>query len=679
MSWTGRVACRAALLASVIGFLGSGVGCKPEPEPEKGCLSCHQGVERAHGPIAENDCVTCHGGDPEASTKAGAHIPVPENWVAVRGDGLPPAPHGFIRDFAPDQLDAIDPDYVRFINPGDIRVLDRTCGVCHPEHADNIRSSVMTTNVGHYYPTLYLAGIQDEALAHYGSFLASDPDCDPEAHPGTVCELETLVPATAEEIVDVIASGDLADLEELAYGHYLAKNCNTCHHAGFPRNNSAGLFRSTGCTGCHMVYNEFGTYEGGDPTIAKGSPVHPQRHEITKRIPSEQCGTCHFQGGRIGLMFRGIREGGFGEAETPPHATPIQKTLYGHAPGYYFTDEDDTNNIDETPPDLHYEAGMHCADCHVGSDVHGDGRLHSSSKLQASLRCEDCHGSVDAAVEPDTQGVFRTLSGRVLSQLSQRPDGTIVLTGIVDGAEHEVAQPARLLSAGGGATNEMHAAMARIGGDGWSHTDSLTCDTCHTSYNQQCVGCHVSYDLRLDSIDYQTGRVSPGLTRGGRSRYSLTDVLLGTAPDGRVQSVVASQQVQMAVIGAEAFGTVEGEVLIGELGEDGKVIGEFRHRDGLAANNGFVPFFQHTTTRNPRGCEVCHRREDTPEETARVRGVYGFGTGEFMTPGPGGTEVDGLQFLDAEGEQTTTWVHPNTGPVSSQRIQNALDVILESP
>ena len=68
-------------------------------------------------------------------------------------------------------------------------------------------------------------------------------------------------------------------------------------------------------------------------------------------------------------------------------------------------------------------------------------------------------------------------------------------------------------------------------------TDALTCDTCHTAWALQCVGCHVTYDLRLDQVDYQTGTITPGLTQGSRSRFSLIDVLLATGPDGRVQGV----------------------------------------------------------------------------------------------------------------------------------------------
>lgn len=639
---------------------------------DSGCLSCHAGTEQAHGPIAANLCVTCHGGDGQAKSKDTAHIPVPDNWATIRGEALPAAPYGFIRDFSPNQLDVLDPAYLQFINPTDIRVVARTCGQCHADKVATMPNSVMVTNAGHYFPTLYLSGFQDEPIGVYGSYPATDPNCDP-AIEGTVCALTPLIPPDAQEIADTIANGTLGDVEEIAYKHYLAKKCNTCHQAGFPTNDSPGLYRSTGCASCHVVYNEQGIYEGGDPTIARGTPVHPRTHEITKAIPSEQCATCHFQGGRIGLLYRGIREGGFGDA--PPNASPIQRTLYGHSPGYYFDDEDTTNDIDETPPDLHYAAGMHCADCHGGTDVHGDGRLYSSSKQQVDLACEDCHGTIRERAAPAPDGKFYTAKRRRhLKQLSQRSDGTIVLTGIVDGVERVVAQPADLLADGGDGNDAMHAAMGEDE-NGWSHTDSLTCDTCHTSYNQFCIGCHVNYDLRLSQVDHQTGISTPGLTRGSRSAYSLNHLLLGTAPDGRVQSVHPSQQVQMAIVGAEEFGVPDGELLLG-ADVNGKTVGEFRHRNGLEANNGFIPFFQHTTTRNPRACERCHRTADTPEEDARVRGVYGFGTGEFMLDAPDGSQIDGLQFLDPDGTPRTTWVHPGTGPVSSERIQKALEVIV---
>lgn len=648
------------------------------------CEDCHQGIEPAHPFLPDQTCVSCHGGTQTGKTKEQAHIRVPDDWAEIRGDALAPAPYGFIKDFAPDQLAALDPAYLRFINPSDIRVVDETCGQCHPDQAKSMPTSIMTTNAGHYYPTLYLAGIQNDTLAQYGAYPATTPTCDESQ--GTVCELVTLTPPTDMEIQAAIDSGDPKEIEKMAYKHYLSKDCNTCHQAGYPRNNSPGLYRSTGCASCHMPYNKNGSYEGKDPMIPKQTPVYPKLHSITTAIPTEQCATCHFQGGRIGLTYRGIREGGFSASKMPPNATYLNETLYGHAPGFYVSDEDSTNSVDETPPDLHYAAGMHCVDCHVGVDVHGTSALNSTSKQQIDIRCEDCHGTVRERATTNEQGRFVTSNGRVLPQLSTRGDGVIILTGKVDGQVHEVPQPADILADGGGATESMHIAMGvdgvmRPDGSRFSHTDSLTCDTCHTAWVQQCIGCHVSLDLRVKEIDYQTGKFSSGLTRGSRNMYSLDDFLLGTARDGRVQSVAPSQQVQMAVFGATEFGTGDGELLFGEEVSDGeggtKVLGEFRTGDGSrTANNGFLPFFQHTTSRAPRKCSACHRKDNSAEELARIRGVYGFGTGEFMLPGPGGVTVDGMQFLDAAGNEITDWAYDDTGPVAPTIRDRAINVII---
>lgn len=373
-------------------------GCESCSGPQAGdrCVSCHVGIEQIHGTIEANECVICHGGDGDARRQEDAHVAVPGNYWDVRGDALPPASEGYIRDFSPAQLDAIGSEYVRFINPGDLRAVPQTCGVCHPDQAETQPRSIMTTNAGHFMPTRYLAGIQDD-LAIYSSYPVSDPDCDTSI-PGSVCSLEALVPPSQSEIDAAVASGSAADLEQVALDHYLAKSCTTCHAAGFGKNNAPHLYRSTGCSSCHMLYGTNGLYEGADEAIPNNVPVYPQTHRLTTAIPSEQCATCHFQGGRIGLLFRGIREHGFGDP--PPNAEIWNESAYGHTAGYYILDEDTTNTVDETPPDVHFAAGMHCSDCHVGSDVHGDGRIYSTSKQQVDLRCEDCHGTVREPARP---------------------------------------------------------------------------------------------------------------------------------------------------------------------------------------------------------------------------------------------------------------------------------------
>jgi hypothetical protein len=667
------------LLLLLVALLAAGCPVYGPDGAKDGCATCHDGIEDVHTPyVAAGRCSTCHGGDATTVKKDKAHVPIPADWASIRGN-LPAAPEGFIKDFAPDQLDRLPVEYLQFINPGDIRAAGVACGGCHADHVASMPNSVMSTNAGHYFPTLLLAGLQDDQLAHYGSVAATDPDCDPVAFPGTVCALATLTPADHDEVSDLFADGvpPEDELLDITYRSYLSKKCNTCHQAGYPRNNSPGLYRSSGCSSCHFVYDKQGVYLGGDPTIPRGTPVHAKEHVITTAIPAEQCATCHFQGGRIGLLFRGIREGGFGSAQMPPNAETINETLYGHAPGYYVTDEDTTNSIDETPPDAHYAAGMHCSDCHVGRDVHGDGRLYSSSKMQVTLRCEDCHGTPRAPARPNADGDFVSYRGNHLTQL-RFENGQVLLRGKISEQDHVVPQPSEILQAGQGSA-AMVASMAP-NGDDWSHADSLTCDTCHTSHTQFCIGCHVSVDLRFDETDYQTGARTPGLARGSRTTYSLDSLLLGTAPDGRIQTVHPSQQLQMAVYGSETYGTGEGELLHGgevDDGEGGTVVrGAFRSANGFDANIGFAPLFQHTTTANAKGCAECHRSNDSADELTRVRGVYGFGTGEFMLQGASGEMVDGLQFLDADGNDTTKWHHAGTGPASEAVRDRALGVIL---
>ncbi len=656
-------------------FLACSGPAEETPFAVDACASCHNGIEQAHPGFGESQCVICHGGDGAATTKEAAHVAVPTNWAEVRGTALPPSPTGFIKDFAPDQLDKLPVAYLRFINPGDIRAVSETCGTCHADHAANMPNSIMTTNAGHYYPTLMLAGLQADRVALYGSFAAVDPDCDPEAFPGTVCSVDQIRPEDADLLIDAVGSGDLNVVREVAYNHYLAKNCNTCHQAGYPRNDSPGAYRSSGCTACHMVYDTDGTYKGDDPHIQKGTPTHAARHELTTAITTEQCATCHFQGGRIGLAFRGIREGGFSAALTPVNGEAIQQILYGKAPGYYFTDEDTTNDVDETPPDLHHTAGMVCVDCHTGTDVHGDGRLYSSAKQQIDIACEDCHGTIDAPVSLGVSGFPETRRGRPLTQLSVATDGTVSLTDRMKGELHEVRQVVDVI-------RDNPAAKAAMGRDenGFSHAENLTCDTCHSSWQQTCVGCHVTVDFRLQQVDYQTGDATAGLTRGSRKSFSLDDILLGVRSDGRIQTVHASQQLQMLVYGSSDFGWEDGEVVLGQTvpQADGttKDIGEWRTPDGIAFNNGFTPFFQHTTSKTPYGCAKCHLADTSEGETARIKGVMGYGTGEFMIDGSDGVKVDGMQFLDAAGNEITTWVHAGTGALPLATQQKMLETVV---
>ena len=77
-------------------------------------------------------------------------------------------------------------------------------------------------------------------------------------------------------------------------------------------NEHPGEFRSSGCSGCHVLYaNDRSAVHSGeaarhghqgktataDPTIPKDEPGHPIRHQFTNSIPSSQCVVCHHHPG----------------------------------------------------------------------------------------------------------------------------------------------------------------------------------------------------------------------------------------------------------------------------------------------------------------------------------------------------------------------------------------------
>ena len=76
----------------------------------------------------------------------------------------------------------------------------------------------------------------------------------------------------------------------------------------FGTNDQPGDYRTSGCGSCHIVYandreprhssiwaeyGRDGETATVDPTIPRGEPGHPIRHEFTRSIPTSQCMICH--------------------------------------------------------------------------------------------------------------------------------------------------------------------------------------------------------------------------------------------------------------------------------------------------------------------------------------------------------------------------------------------------
>src|SRR5258706_12559051 len=91
-----------------------------------------------------------HGGDGTARTREAAHVkPLhPEIWKTSANPQ---------RSYT--ALLKETPEFVKFVNPGDLRVSQETCGACHQRQVNAVPRSTMTTSAGFWAAVSYANGL----------------------------------------------------------------------------------------------------------------------------------------------------------------------------------------------------------------------------------------------------------------------------------------------------------------------------------------------------------------------------------------------------------------------------------------------------------------------------------------------------------------------------------------
>lgn len=318
------------------------------------CLSCHkeEKLDSAHN-VEMIGCAPCHLGNPLAITKEEAHKGV-------------------------------------VVNPGDLRVADRTCSVegCHPADIHKVKNSLMATN----------RGILGTLLYYWGESDSQDTDL------------------TVEKLLDNGKNSFALD--------YYRKLCATCH-LWKQKNDIPGApdffnEKGGGCSACHLQIPEK-KMEAAESLIADSLPVDSQPKKIhpyvTAKVDQANCIRCHNRSGRIGLSYIGIFESeGYGTPYSKGEMTDKQ------LPGARF--------YLEIADDIHHRKGMQCIDCHTRNEVMGDGTSYAHYEEQLEISCEVCH-----AAQPGT-----TRKGNVLKNLagtSEKP----LLQGKIDGVMRTLSTP----------------------------------------------------------------------------------------------------------------------------------------------------------------------------------------------------------------------------------------------
>ncbi len=326
-----------------------------------GCLDCHTKTDAPtmhESPAVVLGCSHCHGGDASVrapslrredplydAAKRRAHV-LPEHVANWPTSGNPK--HSY-SNLLKERV-----EFVRFINPGDLRAAPEACGGCHSQITTATQKSLMTTSAMLWGGASYNNGILPYKRYLLGESYTRDGQPASIVHDGRPLSqemkargvLERLLPMPTWEVLPpadifrVFERGGISiksqfaevgvpnPLEESGKPDIRQSNrgpgtgsriavpvinihktrLNDPHLSFLGTNDHPGDYRSSGCTACHAVYandrdprhsgpyakfGHEGKSQSVDPTIPKDEEGHPLKHVFTRAIPTSQCMVCH--------------------------------------------------------------------------------------------------------------------------------------------------------------------------------------------------------------------------------------------------------------------------------------------------------------------------------------------------------------------------------------------------
>jgi len=343
---------------------GLGDSLEEAQQRSAGCITCHNPMDsptmHTTGTVRLG-CTDCHGGHADISLPAGVAQGSPQYQELTRQAHVRPR-------FAEDAYSSANPvraytkwlgedtDYIKFVNPGDLRVAEQTCGRsgCHTAEVQRVRTSMMTHGAMLWGAALYNNGAVPFKNPHFGESYSADgkpqrmityPPPTPEetrtkgvlpylepierweiSQPGNVLRVfergGEKKPQVGNPNIEESPGKPDVKLGERGFGTLLRTDPTVLGLQktrlldpllSFPgTNDQPGDYRASGCSACHVIYandrspehsghyavnGNLGRATTADPTIPKNESGHPIKHEFTRSIPTSQCIVCHIHPG----------------------------------------------------------------------------------------------------------------------------------------------------------------------------------------------------------------------------------------------------------------------------------------------------------------------------------------------------------------------------------------------
>lgn len=367
--------------------------------------------------------------------------------------------------------------------PGALRTVSQTCGRvgCHVREAQRVSTSLMAR----------ASGIVSVNRWVFGEI--------PEPR-GTATMAETL------------AKADPSPAER-----HLGKLCAGCHLHTLRENRDDAIHgNGSGCSSCHVARRLPGAVPRPHPAV-------------DARVTDDRCLGCHSRSGRIALTYEGLYE--------------VEREQAG-ACGDTATSLHDGRPACRADADVHRLAGLSCIDCHLHTDLMGDGHEWEHEEEQVEITCEACHGPVRGGSERRETTWSEVTDPISRDLLRQR------------GETRPPEERVRLGRRGTPVWN------LRPSGSGWvtlrkgqgvalatrqtpidaNHVlpghERLTCSSCHAAWAPTCSTCHTSFDTDGKQWDFARSAETTGRWVETSDGYDSRPPALAIRPDGRVAPAI---------------------------------------------------------------------------------------------------------------------------------------------
>jgi len=306
-------------------------------------------------------CTDCHGGNSSEAIAAGTAPNSAEYYAVKERAHVQPRNAAFKnRANVPERAYTLwlkeSAEYIKFVNPGDLRVAPETCGSidCHAAEVRAVSTSMMTHAGFLWGAALYNNGGYPSKNARFGENYNRNglpqsiktfpkPTAEETRAKGVIPELDPLYRWEISQPGNVLRVFERGGRKKAEIG-----NPNRAEDPGRPddklsdrgfgtelrtdpvflglqktrlldpilslpgTNDHPGDYRGSGCAACHVIYandrdpSHSGSYAAfghsgisasSDLTIPKSEPGHPIKHVFTLSIPSSQCMICHIHPG----------------------------------------------------------------------------------------------------------------------------------------------------------------------------------------------------------------------------------------------------------------------------------------------------------------------------------------------------------------------------------------------